>query len=83
MVHAASGGIMAWGIYSWHTSRPLVTIKHRLNDANYLDIVADHMLQIMTPVQSSSCTFVTGQGTVSQIKNSRRVVHRKQYYILC
>ncbi len=27
----AGGGVMVWGIFSWHTLGPLVPIKHCLN----------------------------------------------------
>ncbi len=39
MVQAA-GGVMVWGIYSWHTLGPLVPIEHCLNATAYLSIVA-------------------------------------------
>ena len=32
MVQAGGGGgVMVWGIFSWHTLGPLVPIEHRLN----------------------------------------------------
>ncbi len=49
MVQAA-GGVMAWGIFSWHTLGPLVPIDHRLNATAYLSIVADHVHPFMTTV---------------------------------
>ncbi len=30
MVQAAGGGVMVWGIFSWHSLGPLVPIEHRL-----------------------------------------------------
>ncbi len=30
-VQAAGGGVMVWGIFSWHTLCPLVPIEHCLN----------------------------------------------------
>ncbi len=39
---AAGGGLMVWGIFSWHTLGPLVPIEHCLNTTAYLSIVADH-----------------------------------------
>ncbi len=41
------GGVMVWGIFSWHT---LVPIEHRLNATAYLSIVADHVHPFMTTV---------------------------------
>ncbi len=35
------GGVMVWGIFSWHTLGPLVPIEHRFNATAYLSIVAD------------------------------------------
>ncbi len=34
-VQAAGGGVMVWGIFSWHTLGPLVPIEHRLNATDY------------------------------------------------
>ncbi len=47
---AGGGGVMVWGIFSWHTLGPLVPIKHRLNPTVYLSIVADHVHPFMTTV---------------------------------
>jgi len=30
-VQAGGGGLMVWGMFSWHTLGPLVLIGHRLN----------------------------------------------------
>ncbi len=49
MVQAA-GGVMVWGIFSWHTVGPLVSIEHRLNATDYLSIVADHIHPFMNTV---------------------------------
>ncbi len=49
-VQAAGGGVMVWGIFSWHTLGPLVPIEHRLNATAYLSIVADHVHPFMTTV---------------------------------
>ncbi len=54
MVQAGGGGVMVWGIFSWHTLGPLVPIEHRLNATVYLSIVADHVHPFMTTVYSSS-----------------------------
>ncbi len=53
-VQAVGGGVMVWGIFSWHTLGPLVTIEHSLNATAYLSIVADHVHPFMTTVFPSS-----------------------------
>ncbi len=53
-VQAAGGGVMVWGIFSWHTLGPLVPIEHCLNATAYLSIVADHVHPFMTTVYPSS-----------------------------
>ncbi len=35
MVQAGTGGVMVWGIFSWHTLGPLVPIEHCLNVTAY------------------------------------------------
>ncbi len=42
MVQAGGGGLMVWGIFSWHTLSPLVPIEHRSNATAYLSIVDVH-----------------------------------------
>ncbi len=42
----AAGGVMVWGIFSWHTLGPLGPIEHRLNATAYLSIVADHVIPL-------------------------------------
>ncbi len=49
-VQAAGGGLMVWGIYSWHTLGPLVPIEHYLNTVAYLSVVADHVHPFMITV---------------------------------
>ncbi len=53
-VQAGSGGVMVWGIFSWHALGPFVPIEHRLNATAYLSIVADHVYPFMTTVYPSS-----------------------------
>ncbi len=53
-VQAAGGGVMVWGIFSWHTLGPSVPIEHCLNVTAYLSIVADHVYAFMTTVYPSS-----------------------------
>ncbi len=49
-----AGGVMMWGIFSWHTLGPLLSIEHCLNATAYLRFVADHVHPFMTTVYSSS-----------------------------
>ncbi len=49
-VQAGGGGVMVWGIFSWHTFGPLVPMEHRLNTTVYLSIVADHVHPFMNTV---------------------------------
>ncbi len=53
-VQAGGGGVIVWGIFSWHTLGPLVPIDHRLNATAYLSVVADHVHPFMTTVYPSS-----------------------------
>ncbi len=53
-VQTGGGGVMVWGIFSWHTLGPLVPIEHHLNATAYLSIVADHVHHFMTTVYPSS-----------------------------
>uniref|UniRef100_A0A8D3DL82 Uncharacterized protein n=1 Tax=Scophthalmus maximus TaxID=52904 RepID=A0A8D3DL82_SCOMX len=46
-VQVGGGGVMVWGIFSWHTLGPLVQIEHRLNATAYLSIVADHSVNVI------------------------------------
>ncbi len=56
-VQAAGGGVMVWGIFSWHT---LVPIEHNLNTTVFLSIVADHVHPFMTTVNPSSDVLPAG-----------------------
>ncbi len=67
----AGGGVMVWGIFSWHTLVPLVSIEHRLNATVYLSIVADHVHPFMTT--SSDATSSRIMHHVTQLKSSQTV----------
>ncbi len=56
-VQAGGGGIIVWGIFSWHTLGPLVPIEHCLNATAYLSIVADHVHPFITSVYPSSDAY--------------------------
>ncbi len=53
----AGGGVIVWGIFSWHTLSLLVPIEHRLNATVYLSIVGDHVHPFMTTVYTSSDVY--------------------------
>jgi len=48
-VQAGSGGVMVWGMFSWHTFGPLVPIGHRLNSTAYLSIVLTMSIPLWPP----------------------------------
>ncbi len=58
-IHPAlsGGGVMVWGIFSWHIFTPLVPIEQRLSATAYLSIVADHVHPFMTTVYPSSDVY--------------------------
>uniref|UniRef100_A0AAY5L012 Transposase Tc1-like domain-containing protein n=1 Tax=Esox lucius TaxID=8010 RepID=A0AAY5L012_ESOLU len=53
-VQAGGGGVMVWGMFSWHTLGPLVPIGHRLDATAYLSIVSDHVHPSITTMCPSS-----------------------------
>jgi len=50
----AGGGVMVWGMFSWHTLGPLVPIGQRLNATAYLGIVSDLVHPFMATMYPSS-----------------------------
>ncbi len=70
MVQAAGGGLMVWGIYSWHTLGPLVPIEYCLNATAYLSIVAEHVHPFMTTVYPSSDGYFQ-EDNVTKLKSSQ------------
>jgi len=56
-VQAAGGGVMVWGMFSWHTLGPLVPIGHRLNATAYPSIVSDHVHSFMATMHPSSDVY--------------------------
>ncbi len=62
-VQADGGGVMVWGIFSWHTLGPLVPIEHQLNATAYLSIVANHVHHFMTTVYPSSTGYFQQDNT--------------------
>jgi len=52
-VQAGGGGVIVWGMFSWHTLGPLVPIGHCYATA-YLSIVFDHVHPFMATMCPSS-----------------------------
>lgn len=46
-LQAGGGGIMVWGMFSWSTLGPLISVETSLNSTEYLRIVADHVHPFM------------------------------------
>ncbi len=66
------GGVMVWGIFSWHTLGRLVPTEHCLNLTAYLSIVADHVHPFMTTVYpSSDVTSSRIMHRVTKLKSSQ------------
>ncbi len=61
-VQAAGGGVVVWGIFSWHTLGPLVPIEHCLNAIAYMSIVV-HVHPFMTTVYPSSDGYLMSQSS--------------------
>ncbi len=53
-VQVGGGGVMVWGMFSWHILGPLVAIEPLLNATAYLSIVTAHVHPFMTTVYPSS-----------------------------
>ncbi len=71
-VQAGGGGVIVWGIFSWHTLGLLVPIEHRLNASAYLSIVADHVHPFRTTVYpSSDATSSRIMHHVTKLKSSQ------------
>ncbi len=71
-VQAGGGGLLVWGIFSWHTLGTLLPIEHRLNATAYLSIVADHVHPFMTTVYpSSDATSSRIMHHVTKLKSSQ------------
>ncbi len=68
MVQADGGGVMVWGIFSWHTLGPLVPIEHCLNATAYRSIVAD-LYDYSVP--SSDATSSRIMQHVTKLKSSQ------------
>ncbi len=84
-VQAGGGGVIVWGVYSWHTLGLLVPIEHRLNTTAYLSIVADHVHPFMTTVYlSSDATSSRNNASChkAQIISDRFLEHDNEFTLL-
>ncbi len=79
------GGVMVWGIFSWHTLGPLVPIEHRLYSTAYLSIVADHVHPIITTVYPSSDGYFQQDNAPchkAQIISDRFLEHDNEFTLI-
>ncbi len=87
MVQAGGGGVIVWGIFSWHTLGPLIPIEHCLNTTANLSIVGDHVHPFMTTVYpSSDATSSSILHHVTKLKSSQTGFLRTKdlnYFSLC
>ncbi len=67
----AGGGVIVWGIFSWHTLGTLVPIEHYLNATVYLSIVADHVHHFMTTVYPSSDAYFQQNNAINNLTSSQ------------
>ncbi len=82
---AAGGGVMVWGIFSWHTLGPLVPIEHCLNATVYLSIVVDHVHPFTTTVYPSSDGYFQQDNTSchkAQIISDWFLEHDNEFILL-
>ncbi len=73
-VQAGGGGVMVWGIFSWHTLDPLVPTEHRLNATAYLSIDGPCPSLYYYSVPIFWCYFQQDNATMSQSSNHLRLV---------
>ncbi len=81
----AGGGVIVWGIFSWHTLGPLIPTEPRLNDPAYLSIVADHVHPFMTTVCPSSDGYFQQDNAPchkAQIVSDWFLEHDKEFALL-
>ncbi len=80
----AGGGVMVWGIFSWHTLGPLVPINYNLNATAYLSIVADHVHPFMTTVYHLLMYFQQDNAPChkAQIISDRFLEHDNEFTLL-
>uniref|UniRef100_A0A803K269 Tc1-like transposase DDE domain-containing protein n=1 Tax=Xenopus tropicalis TaxID=8364 RepID=A0A803K269_XENTR len=78
-VQAGGGGVMVWGMFSWHTSGPLVPIGHRLNATAYQSIVSDHASARKLNMRRNFI-FQHDNGPKNTSKSTKEWLHRKKFW---
>ncbi len=73
-VQAGGGGVMVWGILSWHTLSPLVPIKHRLNATVYWVLLLTMSIPLWLQCTHLLMLLPEGKCTMSQSSNHLRLV---------
>lgn len=53
MVQAVGGGVIVWGLFSWHSLGPLSPTEHHLSPTASLSIIVDHIHPFMTLIFSN------------------------------
>ncbi len=56
-LQAGGGGVMVWGVFSWHTLGPLIKVEQCLNATGYLNIIANQVHPFMAAVYPSANGF--------------------------
>ena len=57
-LQAGGGGVMVWGVFSWHTLGLLIKVEQHLNATGYLNIIANQVHPFMTAVYPSANGFL-------------------------
>jgi hypothetical protein len=52
-----AGGVMVWGVFSWHTLGPLIKVEQCLNATTYLNIIANQVHPFMAAVKPYANVF--------------------------
>ncbi len=73
-VQAGGGGLMVWGIFSWHTLGPLVPIEHHLNSYSLPEYCCWPCHAFMTTVYPSADGYFQQDNAPSQSLNHLRLV---------
>ena len=53
-LQAGGGGVMVWGVFSWHILGTLIKVEQRLNGTGHLNIIANQVHPFMAAVYPSA-----------------------------